>query len=76
MNKILSSILLSIFIFSTANATTKFDNLTEDYLTNKASVKVRETIAKDPQTSSRVLKLLTQDSNKVVRELATKNLKG
>lgn len=76
MNKILSSVLLSIFILSTANAAVKFDNLSEDYLINKASVKVRETIAKNPQTSTRVLKFLTQDSNKIVRELATKNLKG
>lgn len=76
MKTTLTSILLSVFVLSTANATVKFDNLSEDYLVNNASLKVREVIAKDPQTSSRVLKLLTKDSNKQVREFANQNIKG
>ena len=62
-------------LFSVANADNKFSNLTEDYLTTKASLNVRTTLAKDPQTAANVLKILSNDSNDIVREYAKNNLK-
>ena len=62
-------------LFSVANADNKFSNLTEDYLTTKASLNVRTTLAKDPQTATNVLKILSNDSNDIVREYAKNNLK-
>ncbi|KAB7887552.1 hypothetical protein [Poseidonibacter ostreae] len=75
MKRSFKSILFSLLIFSTAYAGDKFNNLTEDYLTNSASLNVRTVIAKDPKTSSKVLRLLTHDSNKQVRQYAKNNLK-
>jgi hypothetical protein len=62
-------------LFSVANADNKFGNLTEDYLTTKASLNVRTTLAKDSQTATNVLKILANDSNEIVREYAKQNLK-
>lgn len=76
MKNTLTSILFSIFIVSTASAATKYNDLSENYLVNNASQKVREVIAKDPLTSSKILEFLTHDSNQHVRELAIKNLKS
>ena len=75
MKKILTISLLTMALFSVANADNKFSNLTEDYLTTKASLNVRTTLAKDPQTAANVLKSLSNDSNDIVREYAKNNLK-
>lgn len=75
MKRSFKSILFSIMIISAANAGDKFNNITEDYLNNNASVSVRTEIAKDPQTSLKVLRILTQDSNQLVRQYAKENLK-
>jgi len=75
MKKILLIGLFSMALFSAANAENKFSNLTEDYLTTKASLNVRTTLAKDPQTATNVLKILANDSNDLVKEYARKNLK-
>ncbi len=70
-------IITSLFIVTlgTAFAGDKFSNLTEEYLETKASLNVRTTIAKDPQTSTDVLEVLTKDSNEQVRQYAKQNLK-
>lgn len=65
-------VVLSLLIVSAANAGNKFNDLTEAYLTEKASLDVRMTIAKDPETS---LKVLTQDSNSEVSKLAKEAIK-
>jgi hypothetical protein len=75
MKRSFKSILFSLLIFSTAYAGDKFNNLTEDYLINSASLNVRTVIAKDPKTSLKVLGFLTHDSNKQVRQYAKNNLK-
>jgi hypothetical protein len=75
MKKIYAISLLTMALLSAANADNKFSNLTEDYLTTKASLNVRTTIAKDPQTAVNVLKILANDSNDMVREYAKNNLK-
>ncbi|WP_108061420.1 hypothetical protein [Poseidonibacter lekithochrous] len=68
-------VVLSLLIVSAANAGNKFNDLTEAYLTEKASLDVRMTIAKDPETSLKVLKVLTQDSNSEVSKLAKEAIK-
>jgi hypothetical protein len=75
MKKIFTILSLSMVLLNTAFAGDKFSNLTEEYLVNKASLNVRTTIAKDPQTSSNVLEVLTKDSNEQVRNFAKENLK-
>ena len=75
MKKILTISLLTMALFDVANADNKFSNLTEDYLTTKASLNVRTTLANDPQTAANVLKILSNDSNDIVREYAKNNLK-
>lgn len=75
MKKILTILSLSMVLFSSAFAGDKFNNITEEYLVHKASVNVRATIAKDPQTSSNVLEILKNDSNEQVRNFAKQNLK-
>jgi hypothetical protein len=75
MKKILATCLLTSSLFTAVNAQDKYDNLTEDYLTTKASLNVRTTLAKDPKTSSTVLKILANDSNDLVRKYAKENLK-
>ena len=75
MKKIFTILSLSMVLLNTAFAGDKFSNLTEEYLVNKASLNVRTTIAKDPQTSSSVLEVLTKDSNEQVRNFAKENLK-
>ena len=75
MKRSFKSILFSLLIFSTAHAGDKFNNVTQDYLTDKASINVRTVIAKDPKTSLKVLRFLTHDSNKQVRQYAKNNLK-
>ncbi|WP_368031056.1 hypothetical protein [Arcobacter sp. s6] len=75
MKKIFTISLLTMALFTVANADNKFANLTEDYLTTKASLNVRTTLAKDPQTATNVLKVLANDSNDMVREYAKNNLK-
>lgn len=75
MKKILTSIVLMILSLTIVHAEEKFNNLSEEYLTTNASLKVRKVIAKDPKTSKRVLEILTQDSNKSVRDSAKLNLK-
>ncbi|MBU0924309.1 hypothetical protein KKG81_05440 [bacterium] len=75
MKKIFTILSLSMVLLNTAFAGDKFSNLTEEYLVNKASLNVRTTIAKDPQTSSNVLEVLKNDSNEQVRNFAKQNLK-
>lgn len=75
MKKFFTVLLLITALFSTANAGNKFSNLTEEYLTTSASLNVRTTIAKNPQTDTSVLKILLKDSNELVRKYARKNLK-
>ena len=75
MKKIFTILSLSKVLLNTAFAGDKFSNLTEEYLVNKASLNVRTTIAKDPQTSSNVLEVLSKDSNEQVRNFAKQNLK-
>lgn len=75
MKNILKMISISMILLGTANAADKFSNITEDYLTTKASINVRATIAKDPQTAQNVLQILTKDSNEQVRIFAKQNLK-
>ena len=75
MKKIITISLLTVALFTAANADNKYGNLSADYLNTKASLNVRTTIAKDPQTAVSVLKILAQDSNDEVREYAKKNLK-
>ena len=75
MKKILTILSLSMVLINTAFAGNKFSNITEEYLVHKASINVRATIAKDPQTSSSVLKILSNDSNEQVRNFAKQNLK-
>ncbi|PUE65935.1 hypothetical protein [Arcobacter caeni] len=75
MKKIITISLLTVALFNIANANDKFADLSEDYLSTKASLNVRTTIAKDPQTAVSVLKILAQDSNDEVREYAKRNLK-
>ena len=75
MKKIFTVSLITMALFSAANANNKFSNLTEDYLTTKASLNVRTTLAKDSETATNVLKVLANDSNEMVREYAKKNLK-
>ena len=74
MRQILTKILLASALLVTANAGEKFSDLTKDYLNNNASVDVRKTIAKDPETAIKTLKILTEDSDSVVREYANNNL--
>lgn len=75
MKKIFTILSLSMVLLNTAFAGDKFSNLTEEYLVNKASLNVRTTIAKDPQTSSNILEVLKNDSNEQVRNFAKQNLK-
>jgi len=75
MKRSFKSILLSTLVLVSANAADKFNNITENYLNTNASLNVRTVIAQDPQTSSKVLKFLTQDSNALVRKYAKDNLK-
>lgn len=75
MKKILATCLLTASLFTVVNAQDKYDNLTEDYLTTKASLNVRTTLAKDQKTSPSVLKILANDSNDLVRKYAKENLK-
>ena len=70
MKKIITISLLTVALFNIANANDKFADLSADYLNTKASLNVRTTIAKDPQTAVSVLKILAQDSNDEVREYA------
>ena len=75
MKRSFKSILFICLVFNIAYAGEKFSNITEEYLTNNASLNVRTVIAKDPKTSSEVLRFLTHDSNKQVRQAAKNNLK-
>lgn len=75
MKKIFTACLLTVALFTAANADNKYGNLTEDYLTTKASLNVRTTLAKDPQTVTSVLKILANDTNDLVRKYAKENLK-
>lgn len=74
MKQVLTKILLGVTLISVANAGTKFNDLSEEYLDGNASVDVRKEIAKDPETATRILKILENDSNLEVRKYATKNL--
>lgn len=73
MKKIITISLLTVALFNIANANDKFADLSADYLNTKASLNVRTTIAKDPQTAVSVLKILAQDSNDEVREYADRD---
>ena len=75
MKRSFKSILFSLLILSTAYAGDKYNDLSKDYLTNNASINVRTVIAKDPKTSLEVLRFLTHDSSKQVRQAAKNNLK-
>lgn len=75
MKKIFTIFSLSIALATSIFAGNKFSNLTEDYLVHKASLDVRTTIAKDPQTATYVLEALAKDSNEQVRNFAKQNLK-
>lgn len=75
MKLIFTQVILALLMASVANAGDKFNNLTEAYLTEKASLDVRLTIAKDPETSLKVLKVLSHDSNLEVRKIAKAAIK-
>ena len=75
MKKIFTIFSLSIALATSMFAGNKFSNITEDYLVHKASLDVRTTIAKDPQTATNVLEALSKDSNEQVRNFAKQNLK-
>ena len=75
MKQIFTKTILALLIVTGANAGDKFNNLSEDYLTDNASLDVRMTIAKDPKTSLKVLKVLTHDSNNQVSKIAKKAIK-
>lgn len=75
MKKIFSIFSLSMALVTSMFAGDKFSDITEEYLVHKASLDVRATIAKDPQTATSVLEILTKDSNEQVRNFAKQNLK-
>lgn len=75
MKKIFTIFSLSMVLFTSVFAGDKFSNITEDYLVHKASLNVRTTIAKDPQTAINILQALSKDSNEQVRNFAKENLK-
>lgn len=76
MKRILSLVLLSAAVVMTANAGDRYGDLTYEYLYGKksnVSVAVRKMIAKDPQTSHRILEMLSRDADAKVRKLAKAN---
>ena len=86
LNKILVSISLVFIVISSANAQSditkhygdRFDDLSYNYFygkNSKVSVDVKRVIASDPKSSTKVLKILTHDSDVSVWLLAQENLK-
>lgn len=76
MNKILVTLLLTISIFSISHANEKYSDFTEENFygkDGKISVLVRRFISKDPDTSKKVLALLSKDKDKEVRENVMNN---
>ena len=74
MKQVLTRVLFGITLISTANAGDKFNELSEEYLYGNISSEIRKEIAKDPQTSTKILKILAQDTNAEIRKYAKKNL--
>ena len=77
MKQIISTVLLTFTVLSTASAGDKFGDLTKEYLygkNSKVSVEIRRVIAKDPQTAKHTLKMLTADKDETVRKFAKANL--
>ena len=75
MKQILTKIALATALLGSLNAADKFADLTKDYLDTSATVSVKKVIAQDSETSRKTLEILTNDSNKEVRDLAQKNLR-
>lgn len=75
MKQIFTKTLIVLALIGTANAGSKFNDLTEDYLYINISNDVRNEIAKDPQTATRILEILAKDKNATIRKNAKKNLK-
>ncbi len=68
---------MTFIVLGTANAGDRYNDLTKEYLygeNSTVSVSVRRVIAKDTQTAQSTLKLLLNDTDKVVREYAKKNI--
>ena len=78
MKQILTTILVVSSMISIANAGDRFSDLNYDYFYGKnsnVSLDVKVTIANDPETSPKVLEILTHDKNIAVWLLAKNNLK-
>ncbi|MEA1915363.1 MAG: hypothetical protein U9N30_08595 [Campylobacterota bacterium] len=76
--KISTITLLSLMTLSYAHCNNRFENLTYDYFysdKSTVSVNVKRVIASDPQTSPKVLKILTHDKDTAVWLSAQENLK-
>ena len=77
--KVLKITLLSLMTLNIANAGDRFENLTYDYFygdKSNVSLNVKRVIASDPQTSPKVLKILTHDKDIAVWLSAQENLKN
>ena len=74
MKQVLTKILLGAALITMANAGDKFNDLSEEYLYGNISSDVRKEIAKDPQTATKILKILAQDTNAEIRKYAKDNL--
>ena len=78
MRQIFTIILLLSIMISSANAGTRYSDLTYDYFygeKSNVSLDVKITIAKDEQTSPEVLEILTHDENIAVWLLANDNFR-
>ena len=74
MKQVLTKILLGVALISVANAGDKFNDLSEEYLYGNISSDIRKEIAKDPETATKILKILAQDNNSEVSNYAKENL--
>jgi len=83
MTKLLTLLIITFFTITSAQAANttheagkRFQDLTYNYFFGKNHVSndVKKVIASDIQTAPKVLKFLTQDTDKTVRLLAKKNL--
>ncbi len=79
MKQTFTTILLLFIMINSANAGTRYENLTYDYFYGKnsnVSLNVKVTIAKDKHTSPKVLEILTHDKHIAIWLLANDNLKN
>ncbi len=77
MKQLLGTTLLTFIVLGTANAGDRYSDLTKEYLygeNSTVSVSVRRVIAKENQTAQSTLKLLLNDTDKVVRKKKKKNI--